>query len=126
MSYLANLMLRLAAGMAGLPEEARRRHAAYLAAAQGNDGGFAGRQGPGDCYYTSFALRALTLLDALDDRTAARAGKFLGAIGPKRWPPRSNASVATTAAMPKAPPAPLPAPITRCWPWRAGSWSPCL
>lgn len=77
MSYLANLMLRLAAGAAGLPEETRRRHATYLAATQGDDGGFAGRQGPSDCYYTSFALRALALLDALDERIAARAGEFL-------------------------------------------------
>ena len=77
MSYLTNLTLRLAAGVAQLPDEFRRRHAAYLAAAQNDDGGFAGRQGPSDLYYTSLALRGLTLLGELDDRTAARAGVLL-------------------------------------------------
>ena len=79
MSYLANLTLRLAAGVAALPEETRRRHAAYLAAARSDDGGYTGRQGPSDFYYTSFALRGLALLDALDDRTAERAREFLEA-----------------------------------------------
>jgi len=77
MSYLENLSLRLAAGGAQLPEEVRARHAAYLVAAQRDDGGFAGRQGAADLYYTSFALRALAVLGALDDDVAARSAGFL-------------------------------------------------
>jgi geranylgeranyl transferase type-2 subunit beta len=76
-SYLANLTLRLTAGMARLPEEMRHRHAAYLAAAQQPDGGYAGRQGPSDPYYTSFALRARTMLGELDRPAADRVVGFL-------------------------------------------------
>jgi geranylgeranyl transferase type-2 subunit beta len=77
MSYLGALTLRLAGGAMQIPEETRRRHAAYLAAAQGPDGGFAGRDGPSDLYYTGFGLRALALVGELDEASAARAGSFL-------------------------------------------------
>ncbi len=77
MSYLANLTLRLTAGMAGLPEAVRSRHVAFLLAQQHNDGGFTGREGSGDLYYTSFALRALSMLDALDEPTAVRVARFI-------------------------------------------------
>jgi len=77
MSYLMNLTLRLSSGVACLPEEVRGRHAISLASAQCDDGGFAGRRGEGDLYYTSFALRALAMLGVLDDSTSARAAGFL-------------------------------------------------
>ena len=77
MSYIANLMLRLAVGTENLPEETRSRHAAYLAGAQNGDGGFAGRRGASDPYYTSFALRTLAMLGQLDDQPARRAAGFL-------------------------------------------------
>ena len=77
MTYLANLTLRLTAAVAGLPEDVRTRHAAYLAGAQNDDGGFAGRKGSSDLYYTSFGLRALAMLGTLDDPTAVRAAEFL-------------------------------------------------
>ena len=65
MSYLAGLTLRLAAGAMQFDDYFRQRHAAYLAAAQQEDGGFPGREGPADLYYTGFGLRGLALLDAL-------------------------------------------------------------
>jgi geranylgeranyl transferase type-2 subunit beta len=77
MSYLARLTMRLAAGAAQLPDPVRQCHAAYLARQRQPDGGFAGRQGPSDPYYTGFALRGLALLGALDDATAAAAADFL-------------------------------------------------
>jgi geranylgeranyl transferase type-2 subunit beta len=77
MSYLENLTLRLMMGAARLPDETRRRNRAFLAAAQADDGGFAGRQGPSDLYYTGFALRGLVLLDGLSGSVAERAGRFL-------------------------------------------------
>lgn len=77
--YLRSLSLRLAAGAAQLPEGLRRRHAEYLRAAQRDDGGFAGRQGPSDPYYTGFGLRGLALTGALDEPAAARAASFLAA-----------------------------------------------
>ncbi|HEV7225497.1 MAG TPA: prenyltransferase/squalene oxidase repeat-containing protein [Pirellulales bacterium] len=76
-TYLQNLTLRLAAGVGRLPESLRGRHADYLKAAQRADGGFAGREGASDLYYTSFALRSLALLGELDGEPAARAAAFL-------------------------------------------------
>jgi len=77
MSYLAQLTFRLAAGALSLPEDFRLRHARYLASQQEADGGFSGRQGPGDLYYTGFALRGLALVGAVDEPVAARAAGFL-------------------------------------------------
>lgn len=77
MSYLGNLSLRLAAGVMRLPESQRHRHAEFLTGLQREDGGFAGRQGASDLYYTGFALRGLGLLGALTPEIATRAGAFL-------------------------------------------------
>lgn len=75
--YLQDLTLRLAAGVQQLPAESRERHRQYLQRAQRPDGGFAGRMGDSDLYYTSFALRALALVDGLDDDLVRRANGFL-------------------------------------------------
>ena len=77
MAYLIDLALRLANGGARWSDDFRHPHADYLRAAQRDDGGFAGRQGESDLYYTSFALRGLSLLGALDASVAARAADFL-------------------------------------------------
>jgi geranylgeranyl transferase type-2 subunit beta len=77
LSYLTQLTLRLAAGAARFPEELRRRHAAFLAKAQNPDGGFSGREGPSDLYYTGFALRGLALTAELSDPIAEAASRFL-------------------------------------------------
>jgi geranylgeranyl transferase type-2 subunit beta len=79
MSYLEQLTLRLAAGIAELPEATRARHAQYLLAAQRDDGGFAGREGGSDLYYTGFALRGLAILGELHGEPAQRAAGFLRA-----------------------------------------------
>ena len=60
-------------------DDFRRRHAAWFAAAQTADGGFPGRQGPADLYYTGFGLRGLALLDALTEPMGRRAAEFLSA-----------------------------------------------
>jgi len=78
MPYLGNLTLRLSAGAMRLPEPVRRRHAEFLAAAQNPDGGFPGREGPSDLYYTGFALCGLALLGGLREAVASRAAGFLG------------------------------------------------
>ncbi len=78
MPYLDDLTLRLAAGIAALPEATRARHAGYLLAAQRADGGFAGREGESDLYYTGFALRGLALLGELYGPPAERAAGLLG------------------------------------------------
>ena len=79
MSYLGNLTFRLAAGAMRLPEGVRRRHTGFLLQAQQDDGGFAGRAGPSDLYYTGFGLRGLVLLGGLTDAVARRAAGFLQA-----------------------------------------------
>ena len=76
-TYLEDLTLRLAQGVARFPEPLRARHAAFLKAAQRDDGGFAGREGESDLYYTGFALRGLALVGELDGEPARRAAAFL-------------------------------------------------
>lgn len=75
--YLPNLHARLVDGLAHTPAEFRQRHAAYLSGKQNNDGGFSGREGPSDLYYTGFALRGLAALDALTVEQATCAAGFL-------------------------------------------------
>ena len=75
--YLQRLTTRLAEGLARLSEADRARHANYLGAAQNGDGGFSGRAGGSDLYYTGFALRGLTALDALTPARAERSAVFL-------------------------------------------------
>jgi geranylgeranyl transferase type-2 subunit beta len=75
--YLVRLTARLADGVARLPAEVRARHAAYLRAGQNADGGFSGRAGGSDLYYTGFALRGLAVLDALTPDICERAAGFL-------------------------------------------------
>jgi len=99
MSYLAGLTVRLAAGAMQFADDFRRRHAAYLAAAQQEDGGFPGREGPADLYYTGFGLRGLALLDALDETAAARAAGFLQARLAEAMPSIDFLSLAFSAVL---------------------------
>src|SRR5262245_38285728 len=77
MGYLQRLNDQLADGLERLPEAVRQRHAGYLLAAQNPDGGFSGREGGSDLYYTGFALRSLAVLDALSPEVCTRAAGFL-------------------------------------------------
>ncbi len=76
-AYLQELTLRLALGAAATEADWRDRHAEWLRAQQASDGGFGGREGESDPYYTAFALRALWVLGQLDDATGAAAAEFL-------------------------------------------------
>jgi geranylgeranyl transferase type-2 subunit beta len=76
-TYLQELTTRLADGLARLPDAARARHVAFVHARQNADGGFPGREGGSDLYYTGFALRALAALDGLTPEVAAAAAGFL-------------------------------------------------
>ena len=76
-SYLEDLTIRLSAGIGELPEPVRARHAEYLKAAQQPDGGFSGREGASDLYYTGFALRGLAILGELYGPVAEQAARFL-------------------------------------------------
>ena len=76
-SYLEQLTIRLATGLGEVPEDVRQRNARYLLAAQRDDGGFSGREGESDLYYTGFALRGLAVLGELYGDPAERAATFL-------------------------------------------------
>jgi geranylgeranyl transferase type-2 subunit beta len=77
LSYLEDITIRLAQSVAKLPEATRARHANFLQAQQRDDGGFAGREGGSDLYYTGFALRGLGMTGELHGPVAERAAKFL-------------------------------------------------
>ena len=77
MTYLENLTVRLAQAVASLPESMRERHGRFVLDLQRDDGGFAGREGESDLYYSSFALRSLAVLGLLDGDVAERAANFL-------------------------------------------------
>ncbi len=75
--YLEQLTVRLVTGMAAVDPAVRALHAGYILKSQREDGGFAGREGDSDPYYTSFGLRSLAILGELQGETATRAGAFL-------------------------------------------------
>ncbi len=75
--YLQDLNAKLADGVTRLPEAMRLRHSAYIAGKQNPDGGFPGREGESDLYYTGFALRGLAVLDALTPEIAERSAAYL-------------------------------------------------
>ena len=80
--YLETLTIRLSTGLGLLPEEQRNRHVRYLQAAQQADGGFAGREGESDLYYTGFGLRGLAIVGELHGSVAENASHFLrGKLG---------------------------------------------
>ena len=75
--YLQELTLRLALGASTLDPAIRTRHAEWLVSQQRPDGGFAGREGESDPYYTAFALRALWILGAFEETSGRQAADFL-------------------------------------------------
>jgi geranylgeranyl transferase type-2 subunit beta len=75
--YLEKLIVRLATGLGNIPTPLREQHAQYLQSAQRPDGGFGGREGASDLYYTGFALRGLAISGSLFGPLADRAADFL-------------------------------------------------
>lgn len=77
MTYLEQLHLRLAAGVANLPAERVMAAREFLLSSQRSDGGFAGREGASDLYYSAFALRGLAVAGALQPDVCERAAAFV-------------------------------------------------
>jgi len=75
--YLLQLGNRIAAGLARLDPERRERHRQFIFSRQQKDGGFLGREGDSDLYYTSFAVRGLGVLGGMSSDEAARVGQFI-------------------------------------------------
>ncbi len=55
----------------------RERYCGFFLSQQQPDGGFAGRQGGSDPYYTAFALRAIALLGEPDSKFSERVASYL-------------------------------------------------
>ena len=64
-------------GAARLDSSFKQLHGDWLVAKQQRDGGFAGREGESDPYYTAFALRGLWILDRLSPDVGKAAANFL-------------------------------------------------
>jgi geranylgeranyl transferase type-2 subunit beta len=75
--YLLRLGQRLLSGLAHLPVESRARHQAFVLSRQNADGGFSGREGGSDLYYTAFAVRSLALLNVLAEPECCQIAGFL-------------------------------------------------
>lgn len=75
--YLIQLGNRIASGLSRLDSERRDRHREFILSRQGRDGGFPGREGDSDLYYTSFAVRGLAVLGGMSADEAQRIGGFL-------------------------------------------------
>jgi geranylgeranyl transferase type-2 subunit beta len=78
--YLHQLDERLAVGAKLLGPRFGRARVDFVRARQMPDGGFAGRLGGSDVYYTDFALRTLTLLEP-DGDALRRAAVYVRSIG---------------------------------------------
>ena len=77
-SYLARLTERILPGIVQAKPERRSKLRAYFIAALDQNGGFRGRKGNGDLYYSAFALRGLFMLGMLDDtKLLTRVADFL-------------------------------------------------
>ncbi|MCA9115830.1 MAG: terpene cyclase/mutase family protein [Planctomycetaceae bacterium] len=75
--YLLQLGTRLAAGLAGMEPERRERHRQFVLSQQMPDGGFRGREGDSDLYYTAFAVRCLMMLGGLRPDEASKLFDWL-------------------------------------------------
>jgi geranylgeranyl transferase type-2 subunit beta len=75
--YLTRLTNRLLDGIERLPADVRERNITYLLEKQNPDGGFSGREGGSDLYYTGFALRSLAVLQALNPDVCTKTANFL-------------------------------------------------
>ncbi|MBM4072157.1 MAG: terpene cyclase/mutase family protein [Planctomycetes bacterium] len=75
--YLQALTVRLAERLGEFPHDFQQRHGTYLARCQNPDGGFSGREGDSDLYYTAFGLRALAVLGQLTPAASKSAAGYL-------------------------------------------------
>ncbi len=80
--FLIDLAARLQQGASAFQIEFRAKHATFFRSLQLPDGGFRGREGDSDLYYTSFAVRGLAMLNEL---TPDDCQKIAGFLGTHRW-----------------------------------------
>ena len=80
--YLFQLADRVSRGLRQVAPERLERHRRFLFTQQLPDGGFRGREGESDLYYTGFAVRALAVSGGLDATDRDRVSDFLSTQRP--------------------------------------------
>lgn len=80
--YLFQLADRVARGLGELDTDRIQRHRDFLLTQQMPDGGFRGREGDSDLYYTGFAVRALAVTGGLEPEVRDRVAVFLNKTPP--------------------------------------------
>ncbi len=80
--YLIQLADRVAKGLTKISAERTERHRRFLLSQQTDSGGFKGREGDADLYYTGFAARALAVSGGLDPVCCRRLASYLITIDP--------------------------------------------
>jgi geranylgeranyl transferase type-2 subunit beta len=63
MDYLGLIEEILSGGLGKMSDTFRYHQLAWIKSIQNADGGFSGRQGPSDLYYTDFAVRCIVMMD---------------------------------------------------------------
>ncbi|MGL4593782.1 MAG: prenyltransferase/squalene oxidase repeat-containing protein [Thermoguttaceae bacterium] len=77
MTYLASWTLKIHAGAVRIAESHRNQIRNFVLSTQSENGGFAGKKGDGDIYYTAFALRTLFILGGTSTDVLERVSLFL-------------------------------------------------
>jgi geranylgeranyl transferase type-2 subunit beta len=80
--YLFQLADRVSRGLQRLSPERLARHRQFLADQQTEAGGFRGREGDADLYYTGFAVRALAVSGGLETCQCGQVSDWLKSIDP--------------------------------------------
>jgi len=75
--YLLNLALRLAEGLEKWPTASLEKHRQFILSQQQPDGGFSGREGGSDLYYTGFAVRSLGILGGVQPSECGKISDYL-------------------------------------------------
>lgn len=82
--YLFRLADRVARGLAQLDRERLDRHRQFILQQQAPEGGFRGREGDADLYYTGFAVRALAISGGFPEGARDRLTLWLKGCDPMR------------------------------------------
>ncbi len=80
--YLIQLADRVARGLSKISAERLERHRAFILTQQMGSGGFRGREGDADLYYTGFAIRGLAVSGGMDAACARNVASYLRTIDP--------------------------------------------
>ncbi len=80
--YLIQLADRVAKGLKQISADRIARHRFFVLSQQTDKGGFKGREGDADLYYTGFAVRALAVSGGMDVECSRRVAEYLRTIDP--------------------------------------------